>query len=64
MTPKYEDRYGERKGKTLEDVYYAVRSVDSKVEEILDEMGELECRAKDDHRDWDMDEYCENENSD
>ena len=63
MTPKYKDRYGGRKGKTLEDIYGVVRSIDCKVKKLLDELGELECEAEENH-DWDMDDLYENDNGD
>ena len=63
MTPKYEDRYGGRKGKTLDDIYDVVRSIDSKVKELLDEFGELECETEENY-DWDMDDLYDNTNGD
>ncbi len=63
MTPKYEDRYGGRKGKTLDDIYDVVRSIDSKVKDLLDELGELECETEENH-DWDMGDFYDDTNGD
>ena len=61
MTTGLEDRYKGGNSKTLDDIYYAIRSVDSKVEEILDEIGTLEYTREDEHKGWSIDDLYDNE---
>ena len=62
MTSEYESHPEKSKGKTLDDIYRAVLSVDNKVEEILEELSGLEYRPNAYDDDWSMKDIYEHYN--
>lgn len=58
MTTEYEGHNKGREGKTLDDIYDAIRSIDFTVSEILDEI----CKSDDDdYNGWSVKELYDNE---
>ena len=61
MTSEYENRYEDRKGKTLDDIYCAIVGVAGKVEDILDELRDCDYGMRDYDNDWSMRYFLDNE---
>lgn len=61
MTSEYEDYYEGKKEKTLDDVYHAIRSIESKVEDIIDEIGEFDCKGRGRYNSVTMKDFYEND---
>ena len=61
MTSEYENRYEDRKRKTLDDIYRGIKSIDGKVEDILDELRDCEYGTRDYDSDWTMRDFCGDE---
>ena len=58
MTTEYENRNKEREGKTLDDIYDAIRSIDFTVSEILEEI----CKSGNDgYNGWSLKDLYDNE---
>ena len=60
MTSEYENHCEDRKGKTLDDIYHVIRSIDGKVEKILDEVCDFEYRTSAHDDDWSIRDFYEN----
>lgn len=60
MTPDYENNNEDRREKTLDDIYRVIRSIDGKVEKILDEVCDLEYRPSAYDDEWSMRDFYEN----
>lgn len=61
MTSEYENHYEDRKSKTLEDIYCAIVCVDSKVEDILDELRDGDYGTRDYDNGWSTRDFYNNE---
>ncbi len=60
MTPKYEDHYEGKNRKTLDDIYHAIRAIESKVEDIIEEINEFDCRGRSKYNNLTMKDFYEN----
>ena len=61
MTSEYENRYEDRKRKTLDDIYRGIKSIDGKVEDILDELRDCDYGMRDYDNEWSMRDFCGDE---
>ena len=60
MTSEYENHHEDRKGKTLDDIYRVIRSIDGKVEKILDEVCDFDYRTAAHDDSWTVRDFYDN----
>ena len=60
MTPENSSRHEDRRKKNLDDIYRVIRSIDGKVEKILDEVCDFEHGTSAHDDDWSIRDFYEN----
>jgi len=61
MTSEHNNRYEDRREKNLDDIYRVIRSIDGKVEKILDEVCDLDCGTADYRNGWTISDLFDDE---